>query len=83
MGCSLHIRQNKLEEIEANYQHNSSEQIYQVVLEWLKRNYNVERFGEPSWRKLAETVANLDKNVFRCIAIAYKKGMHMILFRDK
>jgi len=29
-----------------------------VVREWLKRNYNVGKFGEPTWRKLVEVVGS-------------------------
>ena len=29
-----------------------------VIENWLKRNYNTERFGPPTWRKLVEIVAD-------------------------
>ena len=29
-----------------------------VVTEWLKKNYNVERFGEPTWHWLVEAVGD-------------------------
>ena len=29
-----------------------------MVTEWLKKNYNVKRFGEPTWQKLVEAVGH-------------------------
>ena len=29
-----------------------------MVTEWLKRNYNVERFGEPTWQWLVDVVGD-------------------------
>ena len=30
----------------------------EVLKNWLRRNYNVERFGEPTWRAVVEVVAH-------------------------
>ena len=29
-----------------------------MVKEWLKRNYNVEKYGEPTWQRLVEVVVH-------------------------
>ena len=29
-----------------------------MVIEWLKRNYNVRKFGEPTWQKLVQAVGH-------------------------
>ena len=29
-----------------------------MVKEWLKRNYDVGKFGEPTWRRLVEAVSS-------------------------
>ena len=29
-----------------------------MVAKWLKRNYNVKKFGEPTWQRLVEVVAH-------------------------
>ena len=34
------------------------ERMTEVVLAWLRREYNVERFGEPTWRTLVKVVAH-------------------------
>ena len=51
-----------------------------VVTEWLKRNYKVERFGEPTWQWLVKAVGNqaggADMALARKIARRHKaRGM--------
>ena len=29
-----------------------------MLTQWLKRNYNVKKFGEPSWQRLVEAVGD-------------------------
>ena len=49
-----------------------------MVTEWLKRNYNVRRFGEPTWQKLVEVVGHpaggANKALARDIARRHKAG---------
>ena len=35
-----------------------SEHLHEVLLEWLKQNYDTDRFGLPSWRLLCAAVAS-------------------------
>ena len=37
---------------------NPDECLPHVIAHWLKRNYNTEKFGLPTWRKLVEVVAD-------------------------
>ena len=49
-----------------------------VVTEWLKKNYNVEKFGEPTWRQLVRAVddpaGGADKALARDLATRHKAG---------
>lgn len=36
---------------------NNDDALEEVVREWLKKNYNIKRFGPPSWKILAKAVA--------------------------
>ena len=49
-----------------------------MVTEWLKRNYNVQRFGEPTWQRLVEAVGHpaggANMAVARDIARRHKAG---------
>ena len=54
-----------------------------MVKEWLKRNYNVERFGEPTWQWLVKVVGDpaggADKALARHIATRHMAtGMSMM-----
>ena len=58
IGVQLGLRQDVLDRI-AHENHDLMICLSKMVSEWLlKRNYNIEKFGEPSWRKLAEAVGN-------------------------
>ena len=37
-----------------------SEQLHQVLLEWLKMNYNLGKYGCPTWDQLARAVDPID-----------------------
>ena len=45
---------------------------------WIKRNYNTETFGRPSWRSLLKAVAEIDKLLFNRLAEKHSQsGMCM------
>ena len=37
-------------------EHNNQMQMTKMLTEWLRRNYNTQRFGMPTWKKLVEAV---------------------------
>ena len=55
IGMALGLNCNTLDKIEHVY-HDPDDQLSNMVVQWLKKNYNVERFGEPTWGKLAKAV---------------------------
>ena len=57
IGLALRLDPDKLDEIEKDNRH-SSNCLTKVLTLWLKKNYNTERFGEPSWELLAAAVGN-------------------------
>ena len=46
----------------------NTEALQFVIVEWVRRNYDVERFGRPSWRKVVEAVAYVNELLARSIA---------------
>ena len=58
LGRSLRLRLDDLRSIQAAYPNESdSELALNDTLElWLKRKYNVEKFGPPTWRMLVEAI---------------------------
>ena len=58
IGIALRLSHSTLESIQANNNNNSTTCLTSVVTEWLKKNYNVQRFGEPSWQWLVKAVGD-------------------------
>ena len=55
IGVVLGLEENVLNRIEHENRDLMS-CLRKMVSEWLKKNYNIERFGEPTWLKLAAAV---------------------------
>ena len=59
-GCSLRLRSDDLEDICKKYPNESDRDVKRalnnVLRLWLKKKYNVEKFGPPTWRMLVEAV---------------------------
>ena len=58
VGTGLGLRSNKLNEIEKAHPNNLTSCLLDVIMTWLERNYNVQKFGEPTWRKVVKVVNN-------------------------
>ena len=58
IGRGLRIDSGRLEMIQKDNLGNSKECLSEMLTCWLKRNYNVERFGEPTWQAVVKVVAH-------------------------
>ena len=58
IGTALRLKSDVLESIQAGSGSDPPACLASMVTEWLKRNYNVKRFGEPTWQKLVEAVGH-------------------------
>ena len=58
IGIALRLNPNILDRIQADNSRDPSACLTSMVAHWLERNYNVERFGEPTWKILVNAVAN-------------------------
>ena len=57
IGLALRLNPDKLDEIEKDNR-NSSDCLNKVLALWLKRNYNTEEYGDPSWELIAKAVGH-------------------------
>ena len=57
IGRGLRITSGRLEIIQKDNPGNSKECLSETLTCWLKQNYNVEKFGEPTWRAVVKVVA--------------------------
>jgi len=78
VGIALRVRSDKLDNIETVWSKDLSRCLELMVTEWLKRNYNVGKFGEPTWQKLVEAVnssaGGANTALARDIASRHKAG---------
>ena len=58
IGFALHLKPKILDGIETRYNGDPQACLAVMVTEWLDRNYNVKRFGEPTWQHLVEAVGH-------------------------
>ena len=58
IGIQLGIRDSQLEVIQLQ-RDSPLDCLRQMLATWLLKNYNVERFGEPTWMKLVEAVNHM------------------------
>ena len=55
IGLFLGYKNSTLDSIKSKGQ-DVHELLRNMIIEWLKMSYNVERFGPPSWRRIVEAV---------------------------
>ena len=58
IGIALRLKPNILDGIKAENSGDMVACLTSAMTEWLNRNYNVKRFGEPTWRRLVEAVGD-------------------------
>ena len=82
IGIALRLKPDILENINARYSGDPRACLSFMVMEWLRRNYDTQQFGEPTWRKLVEAVAHpaggADKAVARKIAERHKAAWRYV-----
>ena len=68
----LGVKQSTLRLIETNHPGDVRMCLYKALGEWLSLNYNFDKHGRPSWRKLAEAVKSFDYALFKKIADTHR-----------
>ena len=58
IGIALRLSPDILDRIQAGNSGDLIACLTSTVTEWLKRNYNVKKFGEPTWQRLVEVVGH-------------------------
>ena len=58
IGHALRLDPNLLERIRQKNHVDADDYLSDVLTEWLKKAYNVVRFGDPSWKLLVEALAH-------------------------
>ena len=58
IGRGFRIDPGRLDQIQTDNHGDSQECMSDMLTCWLRKNYNVERFGEPTWRTVVKVVAH-------------------------
>ena len=61
-----------IDSIKGNHPSNNSGCWNEALKQWIKQNYETEKFGKPSWRTLLKAVALVDKRLFKKSAADYQ-----------
>ena len=69
IGIGLRIGCGRLETIQKDKAGNSRACLSAMLTCWLQRSYNVERFGEPTWRTVVKVVADPAAGDNRALAL--------------
>ena len=59
LGLNLGLSSASLEVIEEDYRF-TNERLEAVLLRWLRKCYNLHKYGSPTWSQLAEAVEPID-----------------------
>ncbi len=68
LAYSLHVRRDAIKVIQLNNPNDAGAALIDAIDEWMKKNYNLDKFGPPSWRMLASVVWKLDQDLAYHIA---------------
>ena len=78
IGIALRMKSDVLETINLQCSGDPCECLLSMLNKWLKRNYDVKKFGEPTWQRLVEAVAHpaggADMALAKKIAMRHKAG---------
>ena len=56
IGSALGLDQNRLDNIQSECVLNNTKAMRTIINDWLKKNYNTERHGPPTWKALVKAV---------------------------
>ena len=72
LGLNLGLSPKLLKVIERDYRW-TNEQLGEILLKWLERNYDLDKYGLPSWSALVDAVDPID----HALAVTIKKNHHL------
>ncbi len=71
LATNLRLKNSSMNTIEKNHDKDVARCLQLALLDWLRLNYNYEKHGKPSWKKLAKAMRPLDGNIFERIVSKY------------
>ncbi len=69
IGRNFGLAPSIIETIKENHPGDNSKALQDVILTWIRQDFNTTRFGVPSWRKVVEVISDFDKLLAKKIAV--------------
>ena len=70
-GIHLGLPPHELETIQKQFPYDFAQAFTQVLLLWLRKNYNVDKYGPPTWQALVKAVEHENQALANKIAAKY------------
>ncbi len=71
LTTSLRLNNFSMDEVQWLHKHNVVLCLQRALMDWLELNYNYEKHGKPSWKKLAKAIRTVDGNIFKKIVLEF------------
>ena len=68
IGAFLGLPPSLIASIRGNHPSDNTGCWNDALLQWVQQKYNIQKFGEPSWKSLLKAVAKVDKLQFKKLA---------------
>ena len=68
LSAYLGLKLSIVDRIKSDFPNDSLSCLSKALKEWIKMNYDTERFGKPSWKTLLHAIAKIDKLLFNRLA---------------
>lgn len=72
LALKLHLKSDDIKVVRKDNPGDTRACLIEVMVLWLKGNYNIARFGVPSWRTLVKVVEKMDKALANEIANSHR-----------
>jgi hypothetical protein len=72
LSAYLGLKLSIIDRIKSNFPSDSLGCWSEALKEWIKMNYDTQRFGKPSWKTLLKAIAKVDKLHFRRLATGHQ-----------
>ena len=79
IAMKLHLRYDTISAIQKDNPGDTHACLEKAISQWLKENYNIAKFGVPSWRTLVTAVETIDIGLANDIAESHK-GIQVGIF---
>jgi hypothetical protein len=72
LSAFLGLTPSVIDRIKNDFPRDSLGSWSEALKEWIRMNYDTQKFGIPSWKTLLEAIANIDKLHFRKLATEHQ-----------